>query len=212
MVFKDRVDAGKQLAKMLINYKDPKTIVLGIPRGGVVVAAEVAKELKTPLNILVVKKIGLPYQPEIGIGAVAENEVLVWNKEFKLSDSLYNIYEHQLKELADLAKEELYRRASIYRKYKDIPKITNQKVILVDDGLATGVTALAAIKSVKQLKPETLVYATPVADKDEAQKISKEVNDLVVAIFIEELESVGLEYENFNQTTDQEVVDILISN
>lgn len=206
MIFKDRIEAGKLLSERLMAYKDRNVLVLGIPRGGVVVANEVAKALNGELDVIVTKKIGAPGNPEFAIGAIDARGHLVLNEDIASS----------LEALADYLEEEKERvieRVKAYeRKFRgDRPslRIKDRIVIIVDDGTATGSTILPAIESVKEENPEEIVVALPVGPPDTVARLKKEVDNLVVLETPAFFMSVGQFYENFEQTTDEEVKEIL---
>lgn len=205
-MFEDRKEAGIKLAKKLIKFNFDNPIILAIPRGGVIVGSELAKGLKIPLNIILVRKLGYPKEPEFGFGAISENNSTYFSErilsDYKLSDE--DIYEVKSKE-----KKELERRIKIYRKGKLLPNLKNRIVILVDDGLATGVSAIVAIMSIKKEKPKELIFATPVAASTTADEISKSVDEFVCLIQDSGFRAIGNYYKNFNQVSDTEVLDLL---
>ena len=208
-VFKDRRDAGKQLAKKLISYKKINPVILGLPRGGVVVANEVAKMLKTPLEVLVVRKLGSPNNPEFAIGAIAEN-----GAEFLDEDTInvLGISKQTLKQLLREEGNELDRRVKTYRGGKKIISLKNKVVIIVDDGLATGATARAAINYVSKQKPKEIIFAAPVSAYDSLQKLTSDVSKAVSILTPPQLTSISEYYESFPQTSDEDVIKLLHSN
>lgn len=203
-IFKDRQSAGILLANRL---KDTKAdLVLGIPRGGVVVAYEVAKGLKLPLDILVTRKIGVPGQPELAIGAIDADGETVWEKKL-LSDLRLKIYD--LREEVKKQWKELKRREGLYRhKRGRLWRLEEKKIILVDDGVATGATTLAAIKYLKRHGAK-VILAVPIASKDAWEKLSKEADESIVLEIPENFQAVGQFYQQFEPVTDQEVVQYL---
>ena len=201
MQFKNRLDAGKQLAKRLSTYKNKKdVIVLGIPRGGVEVAFSVAKALKAPLSVVVTKKIGHPFNPELAIGAVSPDNYIL--------DEDYKDREGYAKKAIKELNAEIKKR---YKKYTEgkLPQLNDKIAIVVDDGLATGHTMLAAIKHVKSKSPKKIIVAIPVAAQDSYEKvkaISDEVICLHVPIFFS---AVGSFYHEFEQLDDEDVISLI---
>ncbi len=205
-LFKDRADAGRQLAEKLIKYEEPDTVVLALPRGGVVVAYEVAKQLNASLDVIVARKLGEPSNPEYGFGAIAEGGVVVLDEA---AIEFLGLTKKQIEEIVAVQTEELQRRVAAYRGSRPSLKLLGKTVILVDDGLATGVTARAAVQAIKLFKPNRLILAVPVAALDSAQALRTKVDELVCLHERTDLSAVGQWYENFDQVTDEEVVAIL---
>jgi predicted phosphoribosyltransferase len=206
-MFKDRSDAGKQLAQALNKCRGKDLVVYALPRGGVVVAAEVAKVLKAPLDLIIVRKIGHPYNPEYAICAVAEDGHMICNEQERA-----NVDEAWFDKKKDAEQQEAQRRRQAY--LGDRPPIdANGKIaILVDDGVATGLTFLTAIQELRHENPNQIVAALPVAPQDTAEKIKDLVDQLVclqVPSFF--MGAVGAYYQNFDQVEDQEVISILRS-
>jgi putative phosphoribosyl transferase len=205
--FRDRSDAGKRLAEALGAYASrPDVLVLGLPRGGVPVAAEVAKKLKAPLEILVVRKLGVPFHRELGMGAIATGGVRIVNKEVV---NALGISADAIEAVAGEEQRELDRREKAYRGDIPAPKLEGKTVILVDDGIATGSTMLAAIKAVRQLKAARVVVAVPTIAASTCKKMRELADDVVALLVPEEFYAVGQWYENFAQTTDNEVCELL---
>jgi len=204
-MFEDRRDAGQQLAEQLIKYKD-HPIVLALPRGGVTVGFEIAKMLHEPLDVIVARKLGAPHNPELGIGAIAEDDNIVLDEP---TVAVLGITEEQIQSIKESELEEMKRRIDLYRNGKPLPKLTNRTVILVDDGLATGVTALAAIEAIKKQKPKQLIFAVPVCAYETAETIRTKVDDFVCIQCPYDLQAIGLYYRNFQQVTDEEVIELL---
>ncbi|MFH1632035.1 MAG: phosphoribosyltransferase family protein [bacterium] len=205
MMFEDRIDAGQQLAKALEKYRDDdNAIVLALPRGGVVVGGEVARELGLPLDIIVPRKIGAEFNPEYAIGAITETGEVVWNEDERKGTSP----EYIDKVVAD-EKTEAERRLEKYRGDKKPRDLKGKTVILVDDGIATGLTMTAAIKTAQAEGPSKVVVAVPHGAKDSLDTIRKMVNEVVALDEPEWYTAVGAFYKEFGQTEDQEVVNIL---
>lgn len=205
-VFDDRADAGRRLADNLEVYRDQNPIVLALPRGGVVLGYEIARALDAPLDVFVARKIGAPAQPELGIGAVAPGGVTLVDRE---ALQIMNVTDEELQALAEEEREEMNRRLRRYRGSEDVPDVRGRTVILVDDGLATGATATAAIHALRHLEPRRIVLAIAVCAPQTADALRGEVDDLVCVAAPEPFHAVGLWYRDFSQTTDDEVVDLL---
>jgi putative phosphoribosyl transferase len=187
-------------------YRNENPIVLGIPRGGVVVAAEVAKILKAELDVIVARKIGSPSFPEFAIGAIAPNDVTVLNPD---SVEYMHLSTHQIDELIELEKQEMQRRIKLYRHNKKELNVSNRIVILVDDGLATGLTAMASVRALKKLKAKKIILAIPVAAPAAVEALCKEVDEVVCLFAPNNFEAVGSWYQEFEQTSDEEVIKLL---
>jgi putative phosphoribosyl transferase len=207
MIFKDRADAGRKLAARLTRYANrDDVLVLALPRGGVPVAYEVAKELKAPLDVFLVRKLGLPGHEELAMGAIASGGVRVVNKE--LVDYL-GIPDEVIDAIAAVEQRELERRAIAYRDDRPPPEIKDRVVILIDDGLATGSTMRAAAASLRLQKPQRIVVAVPVSSPETCDEFRSEVDEIVCAFTPENLQGVGLWYQDFSQTSDEEVRELL---
>lgn len=202
MRYQDRLDAGRRLGEALrdSHFSDP--VVLALPRGGVPVAYEVARALGAPLEIFVARKIGAPQQKEFGIGAIAEGGVSVFNE---VSVARLRLGPVELKQLAATEELELRRRVAAYRKGRPLPALAGRDVILVDDGLATGVTAEAALRSLKTHDPRKLVLAVPVCAPQTRDRLVAAADEVVCAMAPASFVSVGSWYEDFSQTTDEQV-------
>ena len=205
--YRDRIHAGSELAKLLAEYKDKeKTIVLGLPRGGVPVAHTIATELHLPLDVFLVRKLGVPGHEELAFGAIADGGETVTNHEIiehlNISDEIINsVIYHQITVLNE--------RAHLYRKNRKSLSIFGKTIILVDDGLATGSTIEAAIKALRQQRPEKIVVAVPVAPPESLHRIALLADQTICPLVPHLFYSVGLWYENFGQTSDDEVVNLL---
>jgi putative phosphoribosyl transferase len=207
MLFCDRTDAGRLLARSLAHYAGRvDTVVLGLPRGGVPVAFEVAKALAAPLDVFIVRKLGVPGQEELAMGATASGNVRVLN-EGLIRDLA--ISEETIASVAAKEERELQRREQLYRGGRMPLQISGKNVILVDDGLATGSTMRAAVLALRRLSPARIVVAVPVAAGSSCEEFKDEVDEIVCATTPEPFYSVGQWYERFSQTTDEEVQDFL---
>jgi putative phosphoribosyl transferase len=207
MLFCDRADAGRLLARSLAHYGGrADTVVLGLPRGGVPVAFEVAKALAAPLDVFIVRKLGVPGQEELAMGATASGNVRVLN-EGLIRDLA--ISEETIASVAAKEERELQRREQLYRGDRMPLRINGKNVILVDDGLATGSTMWAAVVALRRLGPARIVVAVPVAAGSSCEEFKDEVDEIVCATTPEPFYSVGQWYERFSQTTDEEVQDFL---
>lgn len=206
MIFKDRQEAGKKLATELLKYRSENPIVLALPRGGVPIGYEVAEVLHAPLDVIIVRKIGAPGNAEFGIGAISELGVRVLDEE---TITLMGLDKIEINNVISLEEIELKRRASLYREGRSLPDLKGKTVILVDDGLATGVTANAAINAVKKLNPKKIIYATPVCAQNNAADLKTKIDTVICLAKPLEFLSVGSWYQNFRQISDDEVIDLL---
>ena len=202
----DRADAGRRLAARLVGYGDENPIVLALPRGGVPVAAEVSRSLGAPLDIFIARKLGAPKQPELGIGAVAQGGVLVLNERIVRT---LGLPEEHVRKAAEEELREVERRLRLLRGDRPEPSVEGRTVILVDDGLATGATARAAVLALGERRPGRLILAVPVCPPRTADLLRPEVDELVVLATPEDFYAVGSFYGNFEQVTDEEVVRLL---
>lgn len=204
--FLNRTQAGELLAQKLTAYANrPDVLVLGLPRGGVPVAFEVAKALNVPLDIFIVRKLGVPDRKELAMGAIATGGVMVLNDVVKW----LGISQEEIDAVAAQEQQELSRRLNLYRGNAIAPQVQHRTVILVDDGIATGATMRAAIAALQQQQPEQLVVAVPVAQSSVCEELKAEVDKVVCVIAPESLYSISLWYEDFSQTTDEEVRTLL---
>jgi putative phosphoribosyl transferase len=207
MIFKNRADAGRKLAARLTRYADREDVlVLALPRGGVPVAYEVAKELKAPLDVFLVRKLGVPGHEELAMGAIASGGVRVVNQELV---NYLGIPDEVIDAIAAVEQRELERRAVAYRDDRPPPEIKDRVVILIDDGLATGSTMRAAIASLRLQKPRRIVVAVPVSSPEACDEFRGEVDEIVCAVTPQHFQGVGLWYEDFSQTSDEEVRELL---
>lgn len=201
--FTDRIDAGRQLAEALVPHAaGPATTVLGLPRGGVPVAAEVARRLHAPLDVFIVRKLGVPSQPELAMGAIAEGGIRVLHDDLVAQ---LDLPPGALDAVAAREEAELARRVTLYRGDRPRAPIAGRTVVLVDDGLATGATMEAAVQGVRALRPARIIVAVPVGAVDSCQRVRRQVDDLVCLITPPAFYAVGAWYDDFGQTTDADV-------
>lgn len=202
-MFRDRVDAGRQLAAIAQGLGGPESVVLGIPRGGVIVAREVARALGAPLDVVVVRKLGSARHPEYAVGAIGEDGVRIVDPE---SLRIMGIREQELDEVEARERVELARRTSRFRSGRPRIDLTGRRAIVVDDGVATGATAIAACRACRLLGAAEVVVAVPVAPPDWMEHMRGEADDFIVVETPTPFFAVGQWYENFEQTTDDEVI------
>ena len=204
-MFRDRIDAAQKLTQSLKEYESLKPIILALPRGGVPIGYEVAQALHAPLDILVVRKVGAPWNPEFGIGALAPGV------EILDEDSLQTLglTRSDLEGIIEEETLELNRRIRLYRGHDDFPDIAGKTVILIDDGLATGISTRAAILAIKKMNPSQLILAVPVGPQDTINKLKKLVDTLICLEVPPHFYAVGAFYHDFPQVSDAEVIDLL---
>jgi len=204
--FEDRRDAGRRLAEKLSHFKDERPVVFALPRGGVPVGYEISRALEAPLDVFVSRKLGAPDQPEFGIGAVAAGDVRVLNEDVVRRLGIPDDYVEQItaQETAEVG-----RRLRYFRGERPEPEVSGRTAILVDDGLATGVTARAAVEALRQRRPRRLVLAAPVCAAQTANLFKTKVDELVCLESPTDLGAIGFWYRNFEQTSDDEVVELL---
>jgi predicted phosphoribosyltransferase len=206
--FLDRADAGHRLAKALAEYKGRHAVVLALPRGGVPVAAEVAAALDAPLDLILVRKIGVPYQPELAMGAVVDGlaPIVVRNEEvLRVSGTTASEFD----EVCEKERAEIERRRKLYIGDRPRAEITGGVVIVVDDGIATGTTTRAALQAIRKQKPKELVLAVPVAPRETVAELRGEVDDLICLETPDPFLAIGYFYRDFEQVSDEEVIAIL---
>jgi putative phosphoribosyl transferase len=207
--FLDRKDAGQQLAEALKKYSgQTNTIILGLPRGGVVVASEIAKILHLPLDIIISRKIAVPHDPEFAIGAIDETGEGIWDAT---TIKLLKISQDYLKKSIKIEKAEAKRRLILYRSGQKPLALQGKTVILIDDGIATGLTMRAAIRSVKKKGTQKVIVAIPVIAADSIRTINAEADELIYLEAPEEFGAVARFYQHFEQTTDEEVIETMIN-
>jgi putative phosphoribosyl transferase len=201
--FADRADAGRLLSERLQEYAGrDDALVLGLPRGGVPVAAEVARALGAPLDVFLVRKLGVPGHEELAFGAIASGGARVLNRDVVAA---LGIDEHTIEEVAAREQAELERRAKAYRGTADPPDVRGRTAILVDDGLATGASMRAAVEAVRGLGPERVVVAVPAAARQTCDDLAGDVDEIVCLLTPEPFFAVGMWYRDFSETTDEDV-------
>lgn len=207
-MFRDREDAGNQLAEKLSEYRGQNPLVIALPRGGVPVAYVVAKSLGAELDVIIVRKLGAPGNPELGIGALVEgnppqrilNEGIIFH---------LGVPDDFIEEETEDQKREIERRSRVYRGGRQIADMSGRTVIVVDDGIATGATIKAALKGIKAANPDRIVVAVPVAPPDVLYALEEMADDVVCVERPEFLYAIGAYYRDFEQVTDSEVIGML---
>lgn len=205
MRFRDRSVAGSQLADRLAGEELHEPVVLALPRGGVPVAYEVAARIGAVLEVFVARKIGAPSHPELGIGAIAEGGTMVVTRD---AVDAFGITEERLRDLVAREQHELDRRVSHYRRDRQLPVLRGRDVVVVDDGLATGVTAEVALRALCGHEPRRLLLAVPVCASDTAERLAR-LAEVICLAAPPDFRAVGLWYEDFGQTTDEAVLELL---
>lgn len=205
--FHDRLDAGRQLAAKLARFGGREDVlVLGLPRGGVPVAYEVARALEAPLDLFVVRKLGVPFHEELAMGAIASGGVRVLDRNLIRQ---LGVSDADLEKIAEKEGRELERRERQYRGDRPLPVFAGRTVILVDDGLATGASMRVAVMALRQEQPASIVVAVPIAPADTCDMLRGEADEVICALTPEPFYAVGLWYRDFSQTSDEEVHDLL---
>jgi predicted phosphoribosyltransferase len=205
--FRDRSEAGRLLADRVRGYAHrPDVIVLALPRGGVPVAYEVARALDAPLDVFLVRKLGVPGHEEFAFGAIATGGIRVINQDVVQA---LGIPARLIDAIAAREQQELERRERLYRGTRPPPDVRDRTVILVDDGLATGSTMLAAVRALRSERAGRIVAAVPVASPEACEQLGEEADDVICAVTPEPFDAVGLWYQDFSQTTDDEVKELL---
>lgn len=206
MLFKDRRHAGELLAQKLKYYRDQQPLILAVPRGGVTVAEPVWRELGGELDLIITRKIGAPDQPELAIGAVTGDGFTMLNDQIV---SRLHVSEEYIGKAADQVQSEIKRRLNDYRGNRPFPSVDDRPVILVDDGVATGYTLLAALRSLQKKNPARLILAVPVGPPDTLSILEREVDELVYVEAPSDFAAVGQFYRDFGQVSDDEVKAVL---
>ncbi|WP_416670081.1 phosphoribosyltransferase [Egbenema bharatensis] len=205
--FQNRTEAGQRLATKLAAYTNfPNLLVLGLPRGGVPVAYEIANALHAPLDVWLVRKLGVPGQEELAMGAIALGGVMILNQEIIQA---LDIPQDAIQRVAEAEQQELERRDRAYRGDRPLPQVQDHTVILVDDGIATSSTLRAAIAALQRQNPQRIVVAAPVAPPSVCESLRNVVDEVICLSMPEPLQSIGLWYQDFSQTTDEEVRELL---
>ena len=202
-VFHDRADAGRALAPAVKDRAPHRPLVLGLPRGGVPVAFEVARAIDADLDVLVVRKLGVPYQPELAFGAIASGGVRVFNED--VLRMLPELDDEAVDQVVAREASELARREAAFRGDRPYPAFTNRDVVLVDDGLATGATMRAAVRAVRLGKPRRILVAVPIGSAEAVKRLTDEADDVICLDTPAHFMAVGSFYQRFDQTSDEEV-------
>jgi len=208
MMFENRRDAGRKLAAALRHYHDRDLVVLALPRGGVPVGAEVAAALGAPLDLLLVRKIGVPWQPELAMGAVIDGATPIVVRNAEVIE-LAGVKEADFEAASQVELSEIERRRQSYVGERARPQIAGRTAIIVDDGIATGATVRAAIRGLRRRNPEAIVLAVPVAPRDTIETLRAEVDEVVCLEMPADFYAISLYYRDFGQTSDAEVTRIL---
>ncbi len=204
MVFADRRDAGRRLAAALVHLRDRRPVVLAVPRGGVVVGREVADALHAPIDVIVPRKLRAPFNPELAIGAVAEGGAVFVDEE--TGRGVASTY---LEREIEGQRSEIARRVQAYRAGRSLPPLEGTTAIVVDDGIATGATMVAALRAVRALSPARLVAAVPVAPPEGVARLAREADEVVCLVAPDLFHAVGQFYSDFRQVEDDEVLGLL---
>lgn len=208
MRFRDRLDAGHKLAQRLESMETADAVVIALPRGGVPIGAEVAEALGVPLDVILVRKVGAPHQPELAVAAVTdgENMRVTINKDIQAE---LGLSDEQVEDLARLQLPEIERRRKAYYKGREPTALAGKTVIVVDDGVATGATVNSALRLIRAEKPARLILALPVAPADAIARLEKSADEVICLQTPTPFYAVGAHYADFSQVSDQEVIEIL---
>jgi len=208
MAFKDRFEAGRKLARALAGYRDQRPVVLALPRGGVPVAAEVAAALKAPIDLILVRKVGVPFEPELAMGAIVDGDtpLVVRNEDVIL---LAGISESQFSAACERELAEIERRRRLYLGHRGRAEVAGHTAIVIDDGIATGATTRAALRATRMRDPRRLVLAVPVGPTDNLAALRGEADDIICLEEYEMFGAIGAYYGCFTQVSDQEVISLL---
>ena len=205
-MFVDRKDAGEKLSIELEKFKDENPIILAIPRGGIVTACETIKKFGFEWDLIIPRKIGLPHNKEIAIGAISLDETYLFNEKYL---DMLNISQEYIKKEVFEQTEEIKRRLNKYKGNENFPDVKNKTVIIIDDGIATGFTIQVAIKLIKKHDAKKIILAVPVAPQDTISLLEKIVDEVICLFIPDEFYAVGSYYKSFEQTTDEEVFNIV---
>ena len=208
MKFEDRSEAGRRLADKLAHLRDRKPVVLALPRGGVAVGFEIARELDAPLDIVLVRKIGVPWQPELALGAVTDGASSETFIDRKLAASL-DVSDSYIKKETARQLEEVERRRKLYCEGRPAPEVAGRTTIVVDDGIATGATMRVALQAVRRRRPARLVLAVPVAPPATLAALGEQADEAICLETPDMLGAIGFYYRDFHQMSDAEVTDLL---
>jgi putative phosphoribosyl transferase len=208
MPFKDRTEAGRKLAQALAGYRDQRPVLLALPRGGVPIAAEIAAAFQAPLDLVLVRKVGVPFQPELAMGAIADGgtPIVVRNEDVIRAAG---ISETDFKAVCNNELAEIVRRRERYLRGRAAVSVARRTAIVVDDGIATGATTRAALRAVRARHPAKLVLAVPVAPTDTLAALREEADEIVCLEQYEDFGAIGYYYRDFHQVSDEEVIDTL---
>jgi len=208
MPFRNRVDAGRELAAALAKYKDQKPVILALPRGGVPVAAEIARALNAPLDLILVRKIGVPFEPELAMGAVVDGgaPIIVRNDDVI---RMAGVNDADFKAVCDNELAEIERRRGRYLGTRERIDVTGRAAIVVDDGIATGATTRAALQATRARNPKKLVLAVPVAPTETVVALRRDADDVICLEEHEFFGAIGFYYRDFSQVSDEEVIKLL---
>lgn len=206
ILFRDRSDAGRRLEELLKKTVPPNSVILAIARGGVIVAQEIAQRLDLPLHVLVTRKIGTTQDPELGIGALSELNVSILDQDLI---NYLKIPQEEIDREIQLEKNELARRIALYRNSLPLPLLHGKTALVVDDGIATGITSFAATETARKLHAETIILAAPICARETAEKLQQAGVSVISCVAPQALSSIGYFYSNFSQITDQEIITIL---
>lgn len=205
-MFTDRKDAGRQLLKELERFRNESPLILAVPRGGVIIAHEIIKELGLEWDLIIPHKIGAPHNKEVAVGAVSYDGSYFTDQNYV---AMLGISDRYIEEEAAFQLDEIKRRMREYKGTDDFPDVRDRTVIIVDDGIATGFTILAAIKSVRKQGANKVIIAVPVAPKDTVERLSREVNEVICLEVPDEFYAVGMHYTNFSEVADEEISTIM---
>lgn len=206
IIFIDRRDAGNKISMELEKFKDDNPIILAVPRGGIVTAYETIKKFEFQWDLIIPRKIGAPHNKELAIGAVTSDGTYFVDEKYI---DMLNVSQEYIKKEAYEQTEEIKRRLKKYKGNENFPEVKDKTAIIIDDGIATGFTILAAIRSVKKHGAKKIILAIPVAPHDTVAQLEAVVDEVICLLIPDEFYAVGLHYKNFKQTTDEEVINMI---